>query len=506
MNEIVQLEVAGASRDPFSPPFGGLIQPRDDTLLTRGGGRGLWIYDDIERDAHAYAVLQKRKLAVIARDWQVDAASEDARDEAAAELVRRALERIDFDRASSELLDAILKGFAVTEVMWEVVGSEVLVADLRARDQRRFVFDEAGAPRLLVPGNLYRGEELPPRKFVVHRFGAKDHNPWGLGLGTRLFWPVLFKRQGVKFWLTFADKFGAPTVTGRYPAGASEKEKDTLLEAINTIRRESSVIFQQGMEVELLEAARSGNINTYETLVRYMDEQISAAVLGEAESARTQGGALAAAALTRQNVRLELVKADADLLSQTLNRTLVRWLVELNLPGANPPTIWRDVSEPEDLKARAERDSKVSAMGFKPTIEYIRETYGEGWDERAEAPPKPPGAPGVGAGAQPGDPEVDPAPDFAEGDAAGFPDQAAVDRAIAAIPASELDRQAVDLLKPAMDLIARAAGYEEILARLASVYPTLSTERLEELLARALFVMDIWGRISAQGEAAAGNA
>ncbi len=495
MDRNLQIEVAGASRDPFWPPFGGLIQPRDDTLLARGGGRGLWIYDDIERDARAYADLQKRKLAVVARPWQVDPASEDARDVAAADLVRRALDRIDFDRASAELLDAILKGFAVSEVMWEVAGAEVLVADLKARDQRRFVHGEDGAPRLLVPGNLMRGEPLPARKFIVHRFGAKDGNPAGLGLGTRLFWPVLFKRQGIKFWLTFADKFGSPTAAGKYPKGADDKQKATLLEALATIKSESSIIFEEGMSVELLEAARSGNIDTYETLVRYMDEQISAAVLGESESARAQGGALAASAITRKEVRLELVQADADLLSQTLNRTVVRWLTELNLPGATPPKVWRDVAEPEDLALRAERDEKIGRMGFRPTLDYITRTYGEGWVEDRR-PARPAAVPAAGAEAAPE--FADPAPD-------AFPDQAAVDAALAAIPAVELDRQAVELLKPAMDLIARAAGYEEILERLAGTYPAMSADRLEELLARALFVMDVWGRVSAQGEANAGN-
>jgi phage gp29-like protein len=35
------------------------------------------------------------------------------------------------------------------------------------------------------------------------------------------------------------------------------------------------------VQVELLEAQRSGSIDTYDKLVRYMDEQMSLAVLGE---------------------------------------------------------------------------------------------------------------------------------------------------------------------------------------------------------------------------------
>lgn len=485
-------EIAGIARDPFTNTFGGLIRPRDDTLLTRGGGKGIWIYDDIERDAHAYAELQKRKMAVIARPWQVDSGAEDAAGKAAAELVREQLDGFDFDTFCQELLDAILKGFAVSEILWAQDGRQIYVAKAKPRDQRRFTFDDQERMRLLVAGNLIQGIELPDRKFVIHQFGAKDGNPYGLGLGTRLFWPVLFKRQGIKFWLTFCDKFGSPTAMGAYPKGSTEKEQSALLEALGAIAHESGIIFPEGTSVELLEAARSGNVNTYEALCRYMDEQISAAVLSEANSARAQGGALAAAAITRKDVRLELVQADSDLLSQTLNETLVRWIVDFNMPGAPYPGVWRDISEPEDLKARAERDSKIHAMGFQPTLEYITEIYGEGWETRESQPGGPDWWLRPPRGAS-GDP-----PQFA--DPPHFADQAALDAAIAQLPAAELDRQALAILKPAMDLIATAASYEEILERLASVYPAMDAKRLEDLLARALYVSDQWGRIAANEE------
>lgn len=481
-------EIAGIARDPFISTFGGLIRPRDDTLLTRGGGRGIWIYDDIERDAHAYSELQKRKMAVIARPWQVDPASEDERDVAAAELVRGQLDGFDFDSLCMELLDAILKGFAVGEVLWDQDGRQIFPRIIKPRDQRRFVFDDEERLRLLVQGNLIKGIELPERKFIVHRFGAKDGNPYGLGLGTRLFWPVLFKRQGIKFWLTFCDKFGSPTAMGVYPKGATKPEQDALLEALGAIANESGIIFPEGTEVELLEAARSGNINTYEALCRYMDEQISAAVLSEANSARATGGALAAASKTRNDVRLELVQADSDLLSQTLNGTLVRWIVDYNLPGARYPGVWRDCSEPEDLNARAKRDSEVHKMGYRLSLEAVKEIYGDGW----EMAPEPKTKPGLGPA------QLDPDAQFAE--VASYADQAALDRAIAELPASELDRQALAILKPAMDLIASAASFEEILDRLAGIYKTMDTTRLESLLARALYVSDQWGRISASQE------
>lgn len=397
------MEIATIQRDIHRWTYGGVLENLDDTLRSRGRGKGLKIYDEIERDAHAYAVLQKRKLAVIARPWRVDAASDAAVDKDAAELVRRQLQALGkvrdaeqqlitgFDQATANFLDATLKGFSVGEVMWEVRGAEIAAARIIPRDQRRFVFDEQMRLRLLTREAMIQGEPLPERKFIVHTFGAKDGSPYGLGLGHKLFWPVYFKRQDIGFWLVFADKFGSPTAVGKYPSGAGKAERDKLLEALKAIANESQIVIPDGMLVELLEAQRSGSIDTYEKLARYMDEQISLCVLGETITTTPRSTGLGSGVADVQNeVRLEIAKADADLLSDTLNATLVRWIVEYNLPEAQPPVLYRVFDEPEDLERRSKVDQALHEMGYEPEdIQYINETYGGSWRRRAARPAPP---------------------------------------------------------------------------------------------------------------------
>lgn len=380
-------EIASIKRDINQTIiYGGTLLNLDDTLSTRGQAKGLKIYDDIERDCHAYAVLNKRKKAVVAREWQVTPASDSAIDTEAAELVTEQLKTIDFDKLTEDVLDATLKGFSVGEIMWAVDGRRVVINEVIPRDQRRFVFGEDRGLRLITADRLVDGEPMPHRKFVVHRFGAKDGSPYGLGLGHKLFWPVFFKRKGITFWLTFADKFGSPTSLGKYPPGASADEQAKLLAVLQAIAQDAGVIVPEGMNIELLEAARSGSIDTYEKLARYMDEQISECVLGETMTTTAQSAGLGSTQANVHNeVRVELAKADSDLLCGTLNNTIVRWLVEFNMPGAGLPKVWRDFEEAEDLKARAERDQLVYSLGYEPDEEYIRTTYGEGWKKRTIA-------------------------------------------------------------------------------------------------------------------------
>ncbi|WP_293766385.1 DUF935 family protein [uncultured Aquitalea sp.] len=510
-----QQEIATVAKDVTFAPFLNMLRTHDDTLLTRGSGVSYKIYDQIERDCHAYGVLQKRKLAVVARPWQVDPASDNPLDIKAADMVRAQLSAIgvpsatdpgeqvvvasNFDLVCYNLLDAILKGFAVGEIMWDRDGSEIVVREIRPRDQRRFNFDTDYKLRLKTWGNLLPGEPVPARKFIVHTFGAKDGSPFGIGLGSRLFWPVFFKRQDITFWLTYLDKFGSPTAVGKYKNGATPDDQAKLLAALAAIAQDAGVTMPEGMSIELLEAQRSGTVS-YEQFARYMDEEMTFATLGDAPTSKGSGGALASAANAREEVRLELVQADADLLSATLNATLSPWLTAFNVPGARPPKIWRQVKRPEDLKARSERDKNLAAIGYRPTLRQIQVDYGGEWEE---IPPV--GAGLAGGPGKRGEGKVSGVIDasFAEEDMS-FADQMALDGAIGDLPADVLQASMEKVLQPVIKHIRDGGDPYKAMVDLADIYPDMDTTQLEEQLARAIFVADIWGRLSAKSEAGNG--
>jgi phage gp29-like protein len=115
-----------------------------------------------------------------------------------------------------------------------------------------------------------------------------------------------------------------------------------------------------------------------------MDDWIAEVVLGQ-EPRANGGGALAAASKERQSVRLDLVQADSDLLSETLNSTLIAWICEYN--GLAPCLVYRQIKEEEDKKAESETDKNVAGMGFELSEEAVREKYGDGWRKKAVGEP-----------------------------------------------------------------------------------------------------------------------
>lgn len=464
-------EIATVARDPKPRAFNGVFVPTDETLAARGGAKGYALYDEIERDGHAYAVLQKRRMAVIARDWVVEPASDAPRDQEAAEVVRAQLAKLGLDKVTLDLLDGTLKGFAVGEVMWKRDGAAIVAHKVIPRGQHRFTFDaETGKPRLLTRDAMLTGIELPERKFLVYSFGGKDESPFGLGLGTRLYWYAWFKRQIATGWLVYVDKFASPTVVGEYQPGTPLEQQRKLLQAAQAVAQEAAVVIPQGLVLKLMEAARTGGADAYERFLRYCDEMISEIVLGETLStSQGTGKGSQAATETHNEVRKELAKADADLVSGGPVAELAGWITDFNVPGANPPTVYRVF--PEDLTARATRDGLIRKLGFKPTADYIERTYGDGWEPETAAAP-----------------QADAAPAFAESPEPDVVDDIA-DRAGAAA-----GEALAGLIDPVRQLAARAGSLAELRDGVGELAGEQDATAFGELMQQAMTAAHLAGR------------
>lgn len=474
-------EIATRSRDPFETLYMGVIRTNDPLLIERGQGSAE-LYRDLKRDGKVFGCLQKLTLALIAKPWQIDPIEDTPQGKADAERLAGILEAINFDQITRDFLDAVIASPAIGEVVWTEANGLIVPGAIKKRATRRFVYvqvDDQRPPALqmLTRENLLTGVPLPEKKFIVHRVNPEDDNPYGTGLGLQLYWPVFFKRKGIIAWNKLCDRFGTPTPWGKYPRNASAKEKGTLFDALKAFSNDGVVMTPEGTMIELLESKLSGSITTQQALVEYMDDWISEVILGT-EPRANSGGALAAASKERQEVREDLVKAHADLLSDTLNGTLIKWLCEYN--GLSPCRLYRVFPKKEGSKEDSERDKNLFDLGFELSEEAVRAKYGDGWTKKAK-----------NGGAEP--PDKSGAANFAEGDGQGA-GQRALDAAISALSNESLQASVEDLLAPLLAAIEGAGSYEEALAAAEAAYPTMDLAKLQHLLATALFGGEAFGR------------
>jgi len=376
-----------------------------------------------EKDLHYLAVLGTRKNAVAQLDVIVRAASTGAEDQRAAAMVREMIcdGPIQLDSVLFDVLDAVGKGFSATEIMWDTTGREWFPAQLKWRDPRWFAFDWISGEEILV--RTLKGELVPvendasparpthfggdgihssmnpgigiqpmtaplaPYKFITHFAKAKAGLPIRGGLARAAGWAYLFKNYVLKDWVTFTEVFGQPLRVGKYHPGASEQDKQALLNAVSRIGTDAAAIMPESMVIEFTEAHQDGSSELYQRFCEYLDAQVSKAVLGQTLTTEMpNGGGSRAAAQVHDAVRRDILNADARRLTATLARDLVRPIVELNMgPQKQYPRLELGLPDDSDVKVFAEVVAMLADRGLRVGQKQVLDKLGIAQAEQGEA-------------------------------------------------------------------------------------------------------------------------
>ena len=341
-----------------------------------------------EKDTHLSAELLKRKNAVNALDFDIIPYEEGLRGakrrtsqvkpDKACEFCRDVIYSMPgFGDALFDLLDAIGKGFAVSEVVWDTDGGRAVVSDLKWIHQKKLIFTETLHPRLITD-NSPTGEEIPPFKVVYHRHKARSGYDTRAGMLRVCAWMYLFKNYSIKDWVAFSEIFGMPIRIGKYDPGATKEDKETLIQAIRSLGTDAAGIISKSTEIEFVETIKSaGGKLVYETLTDFCNREMSKAIIGATLTTDVGDKGSYAASKTHNEVRLDLVKSDAWSLAGTIRMQLLRPLVGFNF-GWDTPVPWFrfQLREPEDLKQLSEVYKNLVEMGQPISAEHVSERFG----------------------------------------------------------------------------------------------------------------------------------
>lgn len=362
-----------------------------------------------EKDGHLHAVLQTRGNGLLGLPMAIQPASESAADGRAADLVRDLVAEFpDWDGFLRTLLDALAKGFAAVELCWDYDRlGRLTVVEWIAHRQESFAFSDEGTLLLLSPpfappaaaprgdandDSRWRAPEpwtpsrvlLPPTshhpapegRFVVHRHGAGARHRHGRGLCQHAYWYYWFKKNDLKFWAIYNEKFGAPTAVATVALGTPEDERLRVLEVLRAIQSDTGAVVPESVRLSLLESSRAGGA-VFRDLADFCNDEMSKIVLGATLTSGEgrRAGSLALGAV-HDSVRREYLEADARALAATLNTQLVALLTRYNSAEGRPPRIVFDTAPPADLVRQSEVDRALVNLGVPIPIRYFHERYG----------------------------------------------------------------------------------------------------------------------------------
>lgn len=482
--------IATRARSGDFGAFFGLL-PNPDPVLKRMG-KDMTAYRELASDAHVKGCIRRRRGAVKTLESGFDKAGAEGRPVVPARVMKN-LEAIfrdlPIDQFKGQSVDAALYGYAPFELLWRRGGSFLVPRDIVTKPPEWFGFDDDNQLRFRSRARQLSGEELPARKFLLVRNGDTYLNPYGEPDLASVFWPTTFKRGGLKFWVTFTEKYGTPWAVGKLPRTATPADHTEMVDRLDNMIRDAVASIPDDGSVELLTVASAANAELYERLLYFCRSEVSIALLGNNQS--TEASANRASAVAAQEVEADLRDADASTAAAALTQ-LARWIVDVNWGPDTPSPVYGLWEQEEVDDALAKRDETLTKAGAKFTRKYFIDAYNLEEEHLAdeEALPDPGQLPGVGD---------DTGPAFAEGDA-GAADQAALDAAIDQLPAEAINRAMRTLLQPALDAIQAGRSYDQVHQALIDAFPQMDATELEQLMTRAFFVADLWGAGNARSD------
>ncbi|WP_265284283.1 DUF935 domain-containing protein [Verminephrobacter aporrectodeae] len=446
----------------------GMYLPNPDPVL-KALGRDIKVYRELRADAHVGGCIRRRKAAVKSLEWGLDRGRAKGR---VARSVEAIFADLDLSRIITEMLDAVLYGYQPMEVMWGKVGGYLVPIDIVGKPADWFVYDADNLLRLRTRQDPIKGEELPPRKFLVPRQDASYDNPYGFADMSMCFWPTTFKKGGLKFWVQFTEKYGAPWVIGKHPRSASDSETSLLLDCLEDMVQDAVAVVPDDSSVEIKEAAgKTGSAEVYERLLHFCRSEVSIALLGQNQT--TEASATHASARAGLEVTRDIRDGDKAIVQEAFN-TLIRWVCALNFNDDARPVFEMWEQREVDM-VQAQRDEILTRAGARLTRAYFMRAYSLNEDEIAQAaPPR--------------------AEDFAESDP-DYADGAAALLEQAAQPTLD------DWLSRVRRRIDAASDLQGLQEALLVEFAELDEAGLSKVMALAFACTDLAGRAEVQGDA-----
>ncbi|UVV64561.1 DUF935 domain-containing protein [Glaesserella parasuis] len=342
--------------------------PNPDPILKKMG-KDIAVYRELLSDGQVRSGVRRRKAAIKGLEWRITTTNNEKVDEQLYQLFAR----LPLNNIITDMLNASLFGYQVSEVIWAERDGLIVPAEIISKKPEWFVFDEDNQLRFRTKEHWIEGELLPEHKFLLTTQEATQDNPYGLGDLSLCFWAATFKKGGFKYWLEFTEKYGSPWLIGKHPRTTSEPEKDRLADSLEAMIGTAIAVIPDDASVEIVESAGKGaSSDSYEKFLAFCKGEINIALLGQNQTTEQESNRASATAGLEV---LESIRADDQAMIEATFNQLLQWICHYNFNVEQLPTF--EFFEQESINTeQVERDEKLHRMGVRFTKQYFMREYG----------------------------------------------------------------------------------------------------------------------------------
>lgn len=448
----------------------------DEVLRTTG--KTIKVFRKIERDSQVSACVKSRQAGVTSLKFRLNYGDDDRYKD----FYEGVLKNLDVVKIIQTILNAPLYGYQPIEIYWTCDDNGNVVPEkLIGKPQEWFGYNTDGELIFYTKGNL-DGIVISSesKKFLDVRDGDDYINPYGKSVLSNCFWDVIFKKGSKELWMKFAERFGMPTVIGKYPDGMSDDEINNLLSTLENLIQDAVGAIPDNNTIEFLDAtSRGSSSEVYEKLIETADKSIAKNILGQTLTTDSGNSGSYALGNVHYMVRQDIIDSDARLCEKQFN-ILLSWIHELNFgEGASP--VFEFYTDKDGDKITAERDKILCDTGIRFTKDYYKKTYGLS-DEDFELS------------------SVEKVNDFSEKPSKSNEfsskinrDMELIDNFINNISESDIEKIIEPKLRQVIQTFSETRDLEEVSKALDELYPQESEKDITSMLGKAIFISDLLG-------------
>ncbi|ROL60069.1 DUF935 family protein [Bacteroidetes/Chlorobi group bacterium ChocPot_Mid] len=454
-----------------------ILNNPDNILLSKGKNINEAFFP-LLNDAHVSSCVQSRKAGVLSLVWELDRSEKWT---AETEFINKIfsgdnamkLTGLDIGTIINEMLDGVLFGYKPMEIYWRYIGDYLIPTAIVGKPPHWFAFDEFGMLKYLGDYSTGMAQSMLKTKFLVVQHNATSDNPYGRGVLSQCYWPVIFKKGGFQFWTQYAERYGQPFLLGIYKRDAKEEDIEELITQLNALRNGGRAAVDEDITIDTITTGNPQQADIYKNLIHFLNAEISKAILSQTLTTEQGDTGSYAMSQTHLEVRQEVVDADKRMIEHHFNQ-LIKYIIDYNFDN---PTHYPkfELYRMDDLNTVLERDIKILATGqVKFTDQRWRKYLDEGdyvLIDPANNPPK-----AMFQLMSKGNDFL-----FSEKDI------------VRELAEKEFNSAAEKMLLPIIESIQSGESYEEIEKKIIEYFPKLETDKIQEIIENLNFVSAIEG-------------
>ena len=307
----------------------------------------------ILRDTQVSTGFEILKYLLSSKQWILTDTNED--DSTVYDFIYEMLQNTETELGTviKQMTSAILWGFSVHELMYDVVDGRIIVKDLipvhiRTLQVEPFVYDDDGELVAIHQVTQSGVVDIPINKCLLYSYNSLYDEKEGHGL-LYDFLPIIEDKENVMDWLmTYAEKNESPTLYGKTDNPTS---RDELLYAFEDISDGTTgLVVGAEDEVGVLESSHRGE--TFFDILQYKDNQIfrrmfiGNLLLGDNSQTGTY-----AQSKTQFDFTMQVYDGILEEIANVLQEQLINPIVEFNYgPNVKAPIISFDKFTSGDIE------------------------------------------------------------------------------------------------------------------------------------------------------------